>query len=127
MAEYAPMSELRKPAIVVLLVRGRVAEIQPVLWGMEEEGIPFEIQECSSGEVIGVAKEAAHISPLPQSMARTCDTDGRRWRIRWTCRSVPLHRLRVSVFVKSSAPMPKNSATSRLINCADRCKRWRIC
>ena len=64
MAEYAPMSELRKPAIVVLLVRGCVAEIQPVLWGMEEEGIPFEIQECSSGEVIGVAKEAAHISPL---------------------------------------------------------------
>src|ERR1700760_873114 len=64
MAEYAPMSELRKPAIVVLLVRGRAADIQPVLWGMEEEGIPFEVQECSAGEVIGVAKEAAHISPL---------------------------------------------------------------
>jgi propanediol dehydratase-reactivating factor small subunit len=64
MADYAPMSELRKPAIVVLLVRGRAIDIQPVLWGMEEEGIPFEIQECSSGEVIGVAKEAAHISPL---------------------------------------------------------------
>ena len=32
------MSELRKPAVVVLVLRGRAADIQPVLWGLEEEG-----------------------------------------------------------------------------------------
>ncbi len=31
---------------------------------MEEEGIPFEVEECPSGEAVGVAKEAAHMSPL---------------------------------------------------------------
>ena len=64
MAEYAPMSELRKPAVVVLVLRGRAADIQPVLWGMEEEGIPYDVQECPSGGAVGVAKEGAHMSPL---------------------------------------------------------------
>jgi hypothetical protein len=69
MAEYAPMSELRKPAVCVLIVRGRSADLQPVFWGMEEEGIPYEIQESSSGEAVGIAKEAAHMSPLNVGIA----------------------------------------------------------
>jgi hypothetical protein len=69
MAEYAPMSELRKPAVCVLIVRGRSTDLEPVFWGMEEEGIPYEVQESSSGEVVGVAKEAAHMSPLNVGIA----------------------------------------------------------
>src|SRR4051794_14481335 len=64
MADYAPMSELRKPAVCVLIVHGGSAELQPVFWGMEEEGIPCEVQECPTGEAVGVAKEAALMSPL---------------------------------------------------------------
>lgn len=64
MPDYAPMSETRRPAVSVLLLRGRNADLQPVFWGMEEEGIPFEVEECPAGEVVGVAKEAAHMSPL---------------------------------------------------------------
>ena len=64
MADYAPMSEIRRPAVSVLIVRGRSVDLQSVFWGMEEEGIPFEVQECPSGEAVGVAKEAAQMSPL---------------------------------------------------------------
>jgi hypothetical protein len=64
MADYAPMSETRRPAVSVVIVRGGNVDLQPVYWGMEEEGIPFEVQECPSGEAAGVAKEAAHMSPL---------------------------------------------------------------
>ena len=64
MADYAPMSETRRPAVSVLMVRGKDVDLQPVFFGMEEEGIPFEVQECPSGEAVGVAKEAAQMSPL---------------------------------------------------------------
>src|SRR5579863_3482229 len=64
MPDYAPMSETRRPAVSVLTVRGGTVDLQPVYWGMEEEGIPFEVEECPSGEAVGVAKEAAHMSPL---------------------------------------------------------------
>ena len=64
MADYAPMSETHRPAVSVLIVRGRSADLQSVFFGMEEEGIPFEVQELSAGEAVAVAKEAAHISPL---------------------------------------------------------------
>jgi hypothetical protein len=64
MADYAPMSEIRRPAVSVLIVLGRSVDLQSVFWGMEEEGIPFEVQECPSGEAVGVAKEAAQMSPL---------------------------------------------------------------
>jgi hypothetical protein len=47
-----------------LVLRGRNVDLQPVFFGMEEEGIPFEVQQCPSGEAVGVAKEAAHMSPL---------------------------------------------------------------
>jgi hypothetical protein len=64
MPDYAPMSETRRPAVSVLTLRGRSVDLQQVFWGMEEEGIPFEVEECPSGEVVGMAKQAAQMSPL---------------------------------------------------------------
>ena len=64
MAEYSALSGSRRPAISVLVLRGKNLDLEAVFWGMEEEGIPYEVQECPSGEVIGVAKEAALMSPL---------------------------------------------------------------
>lgn len=37
---------------------------QPVLWGLEEEGIPFEIREVNNGTVVDMAKQAADGSPF---------------------------------------------------------------
>ena len=64
MAEYGSLSETRRPVISVLVVRGKDIDLQAVFWGMEEEGIPFEVQEWPTGEAVGVAKEAAMMSPL---------------------------------------------------------------
>jgi hypothetical protein len=36
----------------------------PVLWGLEEEGIPYEIREVSDGPMVDLAKQAADGSPL---------------------------------------------------------------
>lgn len=64
MADYGSLSETRRPTICVLVVRGKSVDLEAVFWGMEEEGIPYELQECPTGEAVGVAKEAAHMSPL---------------------------------------------------------------
>jgi hypothetical protein len=42
---------------------------QPVLWGLEEEGIPWEIRETSRGELPALARQAAHGSPLDVGIA----------------------------------------------------------
>jgi hypothetical protein len=53
------------PAIWISKTRSVPTEsIQPVLWGLEEEGIPFKINEVSGGSMTGFAKEAADSSPL---------------------------------------------------------------
>ena len=36
----------------------------PILWGLEEEGIPAEVQEVSGGGAVVLAKRAADMSPL---------------------------------------------------------------
>jgi hypothetical protein len=64
MTEYASISESRRPTVIVLVVRGGSVDLNPVFWGMEEEGIPYEVQECPAGEAVGVAKEASMMSPL---------------------------------------------------------------
>ena len=64
MADYASISESRRPTITILVVRGGSVDLNPVFWGMEEEGIPYEVQECPAGEAVGVAKEASLMSPL---------------------------------------------------------------
>ncbi|MDP1990794.1 MAG: glycerol dehydratase reactivase beta/small subunit family protein [Syntrophales bacterium] len=53
------------PAIWINKTRSVSTEsIQPVLWGLEEEGIPFKINEASSGSMTDFAKQAADSSPL---------------------------------------------------------------
>ncbi|HSY11127.1 MAG TPA: glycerol dehydratase reactivase beta/small subunit family protein [Verrucomicrobiae bacterium] len=64
MPEYASISESRRPTVAILVVRGGRVDLSPVFWGMEEEGIPYEVQECPAGEAVGVAKEASLMSPL---------------------------------------------------------------
>src|SRR5512146_2220063 len=59
-----PMAETHRPAVCVLMARAGSVELQPVLWGLEEEGIPVDVQAISTGEAIAIAKEAAHMSPL---------------------------------------------------------------
>ena len=42
---------------------------QPILWGLEEEGIPFELQDSSGGVVLDLARQAAIGSPLDVGIA----------------------------------------------------------
>ena len=42
---------------------------QPILWGLEEEGIPFEIHDAPAGAVRDLARQAAHGSPLDVGIA----------------------------------------------------------
>jgi len=44
-------------------------ELSPILWGLEEEGIPAEVQSVSSGEAVVLAKQAAHMSKLNVGIA----------------------------------------------------------
>lgn len=54
-----------KPAVWIVKARSASAEsFQPVLWGLEEEGVPFEVQEVSDGPLAELAKRAADSSPL---------------------------------------------------------------
>ena len=53
------------PAIWIYKTRSVSTEsFHPVLWGLEEEGIPFKINEVSDGPMTGLAKQAADSSPL---------------------------------------------------------------
>ena len=55
----------RHPAIWIFKARSVLTDsFQPVLWGLEEEGIPFEIREVSNGPIVDLAKQAADGSPL---------------------------------------------------------------
>lgn len=85
MAENASLSERHRPTICVLVIRGATVDLQPVFWGMEEEGIPYDVQECASGEAVAVAKEAAHIAPLNVGIG----VDGGRGRIVLHHRDLP--------------------------------------
>jgi hypothetical protein len=60
----------RHPAVWIF--RGPfVAEeaYQPILWGLEEEGIPFEVRDTSEGVVRDLARQAANGSPLDVGIA----------------------------------------------------------
>lgn len=55
----------RSPAVWICKVRSVVMDsFQPVLWGLEEEGIPFEVREVGDGSGVDLAKQAADGSPL---------------------------------------------------------------
>jgi hypothetical protein len=62
---YEPLRIERKPVIMILAAGPAPAKtIEPILWGLEEEGVPAEFYEGASGEAGVLAKEAAERSPL---------------------------------------------------------------
>lgn len=66
-------SNLSTPAIVISPLGDCLAVWQEVLLGIEEEGIPFVIQQQSAGEVVECAWQAARQSPLLVGIA--CDAE----------------------------------------------------
>src|SRR5580704_9880798 len=64
MADFNPMAESRRPSVRVLTAQAGKIDLQPILWGLEEEGIPVEVQDVPQGKAVPLAKEAAHMSPL---------------------------------------------------------------
>lgn len=66
MAERPPqLLEARRPAVNILSAGPPAAAIlDPVLWGLEEEGIPFELRTAASGTAVALAKQAAGASAL---------------------------------------------------------------
>lgn len=51
--------------VIILAVKpAPAATIAPILWGLEEEGVPAELYEVARGEAEALAKEAAERSPL---------------------------------------------------------------
>ncbi|HEB1083019.1 TPA: glycerol dehydratase reactivase beta/small subunit family protein [Escherichia albertii] len=61
------------PVIVVTEIGNCINTWNEVLLGIEEEGIPFHIQQIPSGEVIDSARQAARQSPLLVGIA--CDRE----------------------------------------------------
>ncbi|SQI23064.1 propanediol dehydratase reactivation protein [Salmonella enterica subsp. arizonae] len=61
------------PAIVITTLGCHISEWQHVLLGIEEEGIPWVVQEQEAGEVIYQAWLAASRSPLLVGIA--CDRE----------------------------------------------------
>jgi hypothetical protein len=54
-----------QPVVIILAVMpAPAATIAPLLWGLEEEGVPAELHEVAAGEAQTLAKEAAARSPL---------------------------------------------------------------
>ncbi len=66
MRDISPFIRIeRKPVVVILAVKPAPAEtVAPILWGLEEEGVPAELYEVAEGEAEALAKEAAERSPL---------------------------------------------------------------
>jgi hypothetical protein len=64
MADYNPMAEQQRPAVCVLAYHAQGLDLQPVFCGLEEEGIPVEVQESQAAAGVTLAKQAAHMSPL---------------------------------------------------------------
>jgi tRNA(Leu) C34 or U34 (ribose-2'-O)-methylase TrmL len=69
MSQIPPASEDRRPSVRILACHATDRELLPILWGLEEEGIPADIQNVSSGEAVILAKQAAHASPLNVGIA----------------------------------------------------------
>ena len=58
------MDLMKKPAIYVRALHCEVVVFKQILYGMEEEGIPFELQEMQSYDLIFESHQAAMESPL---------------------------------------------------------------
>jgi len=69
MAELSLTAEDRRPTVRIITCQAGERELQPILWGLEEEGIPVEVENVSSGEAVVLAKQAAHMSALNVGIA----------------------------------------------------------
>jgi hypothetical protein len=71
-----PSSQTDRPVAVLIVGRQPLPDdlLQPILWGLEEEGIPAETQPSAAGTVAEMAKLAADESPLDVGIA-VSDTD----------------------------------------------------
>lgn len=54
----------RRPAVQIVTCRADARDMQPILWGIEEEEIPAELSEMPVGDAIALAHQAAHMSSL---------------------------------------------------------------
>ena len=66
MADAIPLPvDEKKPAVYILVLQPVPEKMMtPILWGVEEEGIPAEVGEAVSGSAEALAKQAANGSPL---------------------------------------------------------------
>jgi hypothetical protein len=69
MAEISLVSEDRRPTVRILACQVGERELQPILWGLEEEGIPAEVENVASGDAVALAKQASHMSSLNVGIA----------------------------------------------------------
>ena len=64
MAENWSTADDRRPVVRIMTLQVSAQEAMPILWGLEEEGIPADIHEVSDGGAVALAKQAADMSPL---------------------------------------------------------------
>lgn len=64
MAEQSPMADDRRPTVRILTCGFNGQQLEPILWGLEEDGIPADIQKGPNDGAVALAKQAAHMSPL---------------------------------------------------------------
>lgn len=69
MAELDLTAASRRPTVRILACDVSERELQPILWGLEEEGIPVEVENVPIGEAPVLAQQAAHMSSLNVGIA----------------------------------------------------------
>ena len=62
--DFSSTTNDRRPVVRIMTLQVSAREAMPILWGLEEEGIPAEIREVSGGGAVTLAKQAADMSPL---------------------------------------------------------------
>ena len=68
MAELSSVID-RKPVVQIIAIQADTQDLNPVLWGLEEEEIPAEVRELPVGDVEALAYQAAHMSALNVGIA----------------------------------------------------------
>jgi hypothetical protein len=69
MAELSLAAGDRRPTVRIVACHASERDLQPILWGLEEEGIPAEVEIALDGDAATLAKQAAHLSSLNVGIA----------------------------------------------------------
>jgi len=59
MAELSLAAGDRRPTVRIVACHASERDLQPILWGLEEEGIPAEVEIALDGDAATLAKQAA--------------------------------------------------------------------